>query len=64
MTGALPTKGADAYSYYREGYAPQSPRKRAKNANMPVFDQHRGLAFDDLFLAGTETEPVRRPRIP
>ncbi|HZJ04115.1 MAG TPA: polysaccharide biosynthesis tyrosine autokinase [Nocardioidaceae bacterium] len=28
----LPTKGADAYSYYYgEGYAPESPRKRAKD---------------------------------
>jgi capsular exopolysaccharide synthesis family protein len=27
----LPTKGGDAYSYYREGYAPESPRKRAKD---------------------------------
>jgi len=26
----LPTKGADSYYYYREGYAPQPPRKRAK----------------------------------
>jgi len=26
----LPTKGADAYSYYRDGYAPHSPRKVAK----------------------------------
>jgi succinoglycan biosynthesis transport protein ExoP len=26
----LPTKGADAYSYYRHGYAPHSPRQRAK----------------------------------
>ncbi|MHB1472926.1 MAG: tyrosine-protein kinase domain-containing protein [Dermatophilaceae bacterium] len=26
----LPTKGADAYSYYREGYAPASARQRAK----------------------------------
>jgi capsular exopolysaccharide synthesis family protein len=27
----MPTKGADAYSYYREGYAPESPRRRAKD---------------------------------
>lgn len=27
----LPTKGADSYYYYREGYAPQSPRKHAKH---------------------------------
>jgi len=26
----LPTKGADAYSYYSEGYVSESPRKRAK----------------------------------
>ena len=26
----IPTKGGDAYAYYREGYAPESPRKRAK----------------------------------
>jgi len=26
----LPAKGADSYYYYREGYAPQPPRKRAK----------------------------------
>ncbi|NMM24103.1 MAG: polysaccharide biosynthesis tyrosine autokinase [Phycicoccus sp.] len=26
----LPTKGADAYSYYRAGYTPESPRQRAK----------------------------------
>jgi len=26
----LPTKGADSYSYYRDGYAPKSPRQRAK----------------------------------
>ena len=28
----LPTKGADAYYYYREGYAPESPRQRAKES--------------------------------
>ncbi len=27
----IPTKGGDAYSYYRAGYAPESPRKRAKD---------------------------------
>ena len=27
----IPTKGGDAYSYYRSGYAPESPRKRAKD---------------------------------
>ncbi len=26
----LPTKGSDAYSYYRDGYAPESPRQRTK----------------------------------
>ncbi len=26
----MPTKGGDAYSYYRAGYAPESPRQRAK----------------------------------
>lgn len=26
----IPTKGLDAYSYYRDGYAPASPRQRAK----------------------------------
>jgi len=26
----IPTKGADAYSYYRAGYAPESPRQRSK----------------------------------
>lgn len=27
----LPTKGGEGYSYYREGYAPESPRRRAKD---------------------------------
>jgi capsular exopolysaccharide synthesis family protein len=31
----LPTKGADAYYYYR-GYAPESPRKRAKDRKPPA----------------------------
>ena len=26
----MPTKGSDAYSYYRDGYAPESPRQRTK----------------------------------
>jgi len=26
----VPTKGGDAYSYYRDGYAPESPRQRSK----------------------------------
>ena len=26
----MPAKGGDAYSYYRAGYAPASPRQRAK----------------------------------
>ena len=26
----LPAKGGDAYSYYRDDYAPESPRRRAK----------------------------------
>jgi polysaccharide biosynthesis transport protein len=30
VVNMVPTKGADAYSYYRDGYAPESPRKRAK----------------------------------
>lgn len=29
VVNRVPTKGADAYYYYR-GYAPESPRKRAK----------------------------------
>jgi polysaccharide biosynthesis transport protein len=33
VVNMVPTKGADAYSYYREGYAPESPRKRAKERN-------------------------------
>ena len=26
----VPSSGPDSYSYYREGYAPESPRQNAK----------------------------------
>jgi capsular exopolysaccharide synthesis family protein len=32
VVNLLPTKGADAYYYYREGYAPETPRQRAKES--------------------------------
>jgi capsular exopolysaccharide synthesis family protein len=31
VVNLLPTKGADSYYYYREGYAPETPRQRAKD---------------------------------
>jgi succinoglycan biosynthesis transport protein ExoP len=32
----IPTKGADGHSYYGQGYAPQSPRERAKEREQAV----------------------------
>jgi succinoglycan biosynthesis transport protein ExoP len=32
----IPTKGTDGYYYYRQGYAPESPRQRAKEREQAV----------------------------
>jgi len=32
VVNLLPTKGADAYYYYRQGYAPETSRQRAKDS--------------------------------
>ena len=41
VVNLLPTKGADSYYYYREGYAPETPRQRAKDSKRAK--EHHGV---------------------